>query len=137
MLFKVSPYNMLQLRKQLSPLPTVNFDRLSFKTSKKSQPLKKKSTNVSDDLLEATVNIISQGQGSCQPRRRRQGVVPLPPTSRDSDYSPILGQDLVIQEDVFRNTRSRVAIPYYDQPSTARGTTSPGAMRHTFQWLGD
>jgi len=76
MLFRVSPYNMLQLRKHCSHYRQSVFDQLSVKTSKKSQPLKKKSTKVSDDLPEATVNMIGQGQGSRQPRRKRQRVVP-------------------------------------------------------------
>ena len=59
------------------------------------------------------------------------------PSSPDSDYSPGLSQVLVMQEGVFRNTCSRIAIPYYDQPSTSRGVTSPGAMRHMFQWSDD
>ena len=101
MLFRVSPYNMLQLRKQLFPLSQSVFDRLSVKTSKKSQPLQKKSTKVSDDLLETTVNMINHGQVSHQPRRRRQGVMAPPPTSPDSDYISGLGQNSVIQEGMF------------------------------------
>ena len=51
---------------------------------------------------------------------RRGGRAP------DPDYSPGLGEVLVHEEGVFRNTRSRVAIPYsYEQPSSSTAVASP------------
>ena len=44
--------------------------------------------------------MIGRGEGSRQPQRRRQLVSP-PPTSRDFDYSPDLGQVSVMQEGMF------------------------------------
>jgi len=41
----------------------------------------------------------------------------------------------VHEEGVFRNARSRVAIPYnYEQPSSSTTVTSPEPMRRLFQW---
>ena len=56
---------------------------------------------------------------------------------RDS-YSPDLGQVLVGEEGVFRNTRSRVVIPYnYEQPSSSTGVISPKPLKSLFQWSDD
>jgi len=58
-----------------------------------------------------------------------------PSSSPDPDYSPGLGEVLVYKEGVFRNTRSRVAIPYsYEQSSSSTTVTSPEPMRRLFQW---
>ena len=77
----------------------------------------------------------SHGDSPRRLQRRRQGVSPPAFTLPDSDYSPGLGQIVVEREGTFQGTRSRVAIPSYDQPSTSEGATLPGTMRHVFQWL--
>ena len=93
-----------------------------------SQPLKK---SLFDDLPATSVNMASRGDDPRRSRRQRQGVPPLP-LSPDFEYNPRLGQILIEREGVFQDTRSRVSISYSDQPSTSRGATSPGTMRHMF-----
>ena len=69
------------------------------------------------------------------PHRGRGASHDTPYSSPDPDYSPGLGEVLVHKEGVFRNTRSRVAIPYsYEQPSSSSTVTSPEPMRRLFQW---
>ena len=66
-------------------------------------------------------------------RRGRQTSDDSPYSSPDPDYSPGLGEVLVQEEGVFRNTRSRVAIPYnYEQPSSSTALASP-ELRRSFQ----
>jgi len=113
------------------------FDRLSFtaQTSKRLKSLKKKLSEV-PDLSAASVNMTSRGNDQQWAIRRRQGVKPPSFSSRDSDYSPGLGQILVRQEGTFQGTNSRVARPFnYDQPSSSGGAISPEPLRHMFQWL--
>ena len=66
-------------------------------------------------------------------RERRKGGQTsddTPYSSPDPDYSPGLGEVLVHEEGVFRNTRSRVAIPYtYEQPSSSTALASPEPRR--------
>ena len=70
-------------------------------------------------------------------RRALRGANSPSFSSPDSDYSPGLGEVLV-EEGVFRNTRSRVATPYnYEQPSSSTGVISPEPMKRLFQWSDD
>jgi len=47
------------------------FNRLSVKKSKRSRPLKKKTSKLSDDIYAASVNMASRGDDSRWSRRRR------------------------------------------------------------------
>ena len=63
-------------------------------------------------------------------RRGRQTSDDAPYSSPDPDYSTGLGEVLVHEEGVFRNTRSRVAIPYsYEQPSSSTTLASSQPRR--------
>ena len=93
------------------------FARLSVQA-----PVKHRKMSVSRDLPFASVNMTERGQ---ELRRDRQASHSTP----DPDYSPGLGEVLV-HEGVFRNTRSRVAIPYsYEQPSSSTALASPEPRR--------
>jgi len=79
--------------------------------------------------------MIGRGREPHRGRRAPRSANSPPFSSPDPDYSPGLGQVLVHAEGVFRNTRSRVAIPYsYEQPSSSTTVTSPEPMRGLFQW---
>ena len=79
--------------------------------------------------------MIGRGQ---ELRRGRRASHTNPSSSPDPDYSPDLGEVFVHKEGVFRNTRSRVAIPYsYEQPSSSTTVISPEPMRKLFQWSGE
>ena len=98
---------------------------------------KSKSKNL-PDLASAFVNMIGRGQELIRSRRGWRNANSLSFSSPDPDYSPGLGQVLVGEEDVFRNTRSRVAIPYnYEQPSSSSGVISPEPLKSLFQWSDD
>ena len=94
---------------RLGPIPVTPprrrsvFDRLSVQA-----PRKHRKRSTSRDLPSASVNMTERGR-----------------ESPDPDYSPGLGEVLVHEEGVFRNTRSRVAIPYsYEQPSSSTALAS-------------
>jgi len=80
------------------------------------------------------------GRG-CEPLRSRRGrrdANSLSFSSPDSGYSLGLSQVLVGEESVFRNTRSKIAIPYnYKQPSSSIGVMSPELLKSLFQWSDD
>jgi len=86
-----------------SPSQRSVFDRLTAQA-----PSKHHKRSVSRDLPSASVNMTGRGQ---ELRRGRQAPHDTPYSSPDPDYSPGLGEVLVHEEGVFRNTRSRVAIP--------------------------
>ena len=68
-------------------------------------------------------------------RRGKQASDDTPYSSPDPDYSPGLGEVLVHEEGVFRNTRSRVAVPYtYEQSSSSVAVASPQPKRGSVQW---
>jgi len=124
---------------QLGPIPASPPNRRSvFDRLSEQAPVKHHKRNVSQDLLDlpsASVNMI--GRGRAPYRGGRVSYAPHSPSSSspDSDYSPGLRQVLVHEEGVFRNTRSRVVIPYrYEQPSSSTTVTSPEPMRQLFQW---
>ena len=74
------------------------------------------------------------GRGRELRRDRRASHATLS-SSPDPDYSLGLGEVLVHEEGVVRNTRSRVAIPYnYEQPTSSTTVTSPELMRRLFYW---
>ena len=94
--------------------------------------MKHRKRSISQNLPSASVNMIGRGR---EPRRDRQASHTAPSSSPDPDYSPGLGQVLVHEEGVFRNTRSRVAISYsYEQSSSSTAVTSPEPMKGLFQW---
>ena len=127
MLVGDSPLSLLPARTNLRhPLGRRSvFDRLSVQAL-----VKHRKRSVSQDLPSASVNMIGRGR---ELRRDRRASHAAPSSSPDPDYSPSLGEVLVHKEGVFRNTRSRVAIPYsYEQPSSSTTITSPEPMRRLF-----
>ena len=128
-----SPFSLLPTR--TSPCHSSKrqsvFDRLSVRA-----PVKHHKRSISrnlPDLPSTSVNMIGRGREPCRNRRMPRGANSPSFSSPDLDYSPGLGQVLVEEEGVFRNTRSRVAIPYsYAQPSSVTGVTSPELMRRLF-----
>ena len=91
-----------------SPCRQSVFDRLSVRV-----PVKHCKRSILRDPASASVNMTEKGR-----------------ESPDLDYSPGLGEVLVHEEGVFRNTRSRVAIPYnYEQPSSSTALTSSQPRR--------
>ena len=95
-----------------SPCRRSVFDRLSVHV-----PMKHRKRSISRDLPSASVNMTGKGR---ELRMDRQASDDTPYSSPDPDYSPGLGEVLVHEEGAFRNTRSRVAIPYnYEQPSSS------------------
>ena len=129
-----SPFSPLPVRtNSVTPLDRRSvFDRLLVQA-----PVKHHKRGVSQnlpDLPSASVNMIGRGRESRTGRRAPHAVNSPPFSSSDPDYSPGLSQVLV-HKGVFRNTRSRVAIPYsYEQPSFSTTVTSPEPMRGLFQW---
>jgi len=98
------------------------FDRLSVRV-----PIKHHKRSISRDPASASVNMTGRGR---EPRRGSRTSDDTPCNSQDSDYSPGLGEVLVREEGVFRNTRSRVAIPYnYEQSSSSMTMTLPQPRR--------
>ena len=102
---------------RLGPIPATPprrrsvFDRLSVQA-----PVKHRKRSEPQDLPSASVNMIGRGR---ELRSGRRASHATPSSSSDPDYSPGLGKVLVHEEGVFRNTRSRVAIPYsYEQLSS-------------------
>ena len=76
----------------------------------------------SPDPASASVNMTGRGR---EPRRGSHASDDTPCSSPDPDYCPGLGEVLVREDGVFRNTRSRVAIPYnYEQPSSSTDLTA-------------
>ena len=79
-----------------------------------------------------------RGREPLRARRRRRDTNSPPFSSLDSHYSPSLGQVLIGQEGAFRNTRSRVAVPYnYEQSSSSTGVMSLEPLKGLFQWSDD
>ena len=103
----------------LGPLPAGTNPRHASKTTSVfdrllvQAPRRHRKRSISRDLPSASVNMTGRGR-----------------ESPDPDYSPGLGEVLVHDEGVFRNTRSRVAIPYsYEQPSSSTALASPQPRR--------
>jgi len=115
-----------QLRPILATLPCQQlvFDRLSVRV-----PIKHRKRSTSRDPVSASVNMTGRGR---ELRRGSRTSDDTPCSSPDPDYSPGLGEVLVHEEGVFRNTRSRVAIPYsYEQPSSSMALTSSQPGDHS------
>ena len=103
------------------------FDRLRAQA-----PVKHRKRSVSRDLPSVSVNVTGRGR---ELRRDRRASHDTFYSSPDLDYSPSLGEVLVHEEVVFRNTRSRLAIPYsYEQPSSSTAVASPEPKRGSVQW---
>jgi len=82
--------------------------------------------------------MIGRGREPRRGRRTPRGANSPSFSSPEPDYSPGLGQVLVGEESVFRNTKSRVSIPYnYEQPSSSTGVVSPEPLKSLFQWFDD
>ena len=105
------------------------FDRLSVQA-----PVKHRKRSVSrnlPDLPSASVNMIGRGRELHRGRRAPRSANSPPFSSPDPDYSPGVGQVLVHEEGVFRNTRSRVEYPTV---MSSHPSETPEPMRRLFQW---
>ena len=113
---------------RLRPIPATPPGRRSvFDRMLVQAPVKHRKRSISRDLPSASVNMIERGR---ELHRGRRASHDTPYSSPDPDYSPGLGEVLVHEEGVFRNTRSRVAMPYnYEQPSSSTVVTPPEPIR--------
>ena len=105
----------------LGPIHTTKklsvFDQLSAQTSKEPRTRRKRKTKKSH-LTAASVNMTSR-RDPTRSRRGRQGVRASSVSFPNPDYRSGLSQVLIEPEGAFRDTRSRVAMPYnYEQPSS-------------------